>query len=177
MRKKVADVSFLNPNQALIDVLRVDDQKQLSSFHVNPLGPLPISIVYESIHWALRNLSSLFLLVLWHWYSEENTSFHISLPSLQLSHLHSSLPFSLKKKVLNHLHTIQQLSSVSTAKSHGDWLSAAQFIALLSSINSQGKAWNNFSYLLPAAPFQWRWMCSFIAGAYAFFNACLKMKF
>lgn len=56
--------------------------------------------------------------------------------------------------MLSSLHTVQCLPIVSTAKSHGDWMSTAQFTAILLSISKQGKEWNNFAYLLFAAQLQ-----------------------
>lgn len=77
---------------------------------------------------------------------------------LHLKHLYFSFFFSplqgsffifMEKKVLY----IQSSACLCTAKSHGDWMSTAQFTAFLS-ISRQVKEQDNFAYLPLAAQLQ-----------------------
>lgn len=89
--------------------------------------------------------------------------------------------FSWEKKpnVLSSLHTAQCLLLVSAAKSHGHWISTAQFTALLLSTSRQGKEWNNFVSLLLAAPLQqWVRRQHYLSPCAAIFQLhALKLKF
>lgn len=84
-------------------------------------------------------------------------TFQTSLSRLTLlffSRVTSLFSWAKKKNVLSSLDSVQCLPTVSAAKSHGDWMPAAQFTAFLLSISRQGKEWNSFAYLLLAAQLQ-----------------------